>query len=118
MIDSGLDDQAALCLQCLLNVLVRFLGIIISNEDSKYGCDVPHLDVLSNKVRDLSSEATRVVDRAGRHLFRLYDSMSNRNTMIVFTECWGLVNNTSTIGISDVGVNDDAESLILKLDRC
>lgn len=73
------------------------------------------LDILSYEVWDLRSELSRVVDGTRGHLLGLDDTVSNGNAVIIFTESWGLVNNTGTVTVSDIGIGDDTESLVFEL---
>lgn len=42
--------------------------------------------------------------------------MRDGNTVIIFTERGGLMNDACSIGICNVGINKNAESFIFKLD--
>lgn len=100
MLERALHDEAALRLQRLLDRAVR------------------GLDVLALEVRHLVRKAADVVDGAGRELVGADDFVRDGDAVIVFTEGGRLVDDTGTVGVRDVLVNEDAESAVLILARC
>lgn len=58
---------------------------------------------------------TLVIDGAGGHLVGSDNAMGDSNSIIIVTESWSLVDDTSTIGVGHVGIDKDAECLVLKL---
>src|SRR5690606_2268419 len=97
MLKSRLNDESTLGLQCLLDVAV---------------CG---LDMEPLTVAHFLCKVTLVVNGAGTHLVGAQHLVSNSNTVIVFTEGWGLVDDTCTIGVGDIGINKDPEGLVLEL---
>lgn len=86
-----------------------------TSDGDLFGRKVTHFDMKPLKVGYFAGEATLIVDRTGRHLVGSKHTMGDGNTVIVFTEGGSLVNNTSTVRVSDVGVNENFECLVLKL---
>jgi len=74
-----------------------------------------YLDVQSSEIADLVREVALIVDRAWWDLIGTDDTVGQRDAMIVFTEGGRLVNDTSTIGIFDIGVDKHSESLVFEL---
>ena len=56
-----------------------------------------------------------IVDRAGGHLIRSQDTMSDGNSMVVFTEGRCLMNDTRYICVGDVSINKNSECFVFKL---
>ncbi len=114
-----LNDKPSLGFQGLLNVLIRCLQWKLDmNIALKSYPGGTYLHVLPNKIWDLIGKFSGIVNWARGHFVRSEDTIDDRNTMIVFTECWGLMDDACTIGICDVGVGDDSERLVLELRAC
>lgn len=45
----------------------------------------------------------------------LQDTIRNGNTMVIFTECRSLVDDTRSICIGHIGINENSESPIFEL---
>lgn len=92
-----MDDEAAFGFQGLLDRTVR------------------SLDVQAFEVRNLIGEVTLVIEWAGRHFVWLQHSVGNGDAVIILAESGGLVNNTSTVGIADIRVDQDLKGFVLEL---
>ena len=69
----------------------------------------------AGEVGNLRCETTGVVDGTWGHIFWPQDAVGNGDTMIVLTEGGCLVDDTSTVFSSYVGIVQDAERAVLVL---
>lgn len=92
-----LDDEAALDLEQLANVLVGRLNV----------------DAL--EVRDLVGVLASLVDRAGRSLLLADNAVGDGDAVVILSKGRRLVNETSSRVGCDVFVRDDSEGAILVL---
>lgn len=97
MHETALHNEFSLGLKKLHDVLVRLL------------------DVLSNEVWHFTCESTRLVNGTGWHLVWLDDAIGDSNAVIVITEGWCLMYDTSTAVGCDVCVVEDAECSVSEL---
>ena len=67
------------------------------------------------EVRDFAGKVTLIVDGAWWKFIRPKDSMGDGNAVIVFTKCRCLVDDTSTVGIGNIGINQNPESFVFEL---
>lgn len=66
--------------------------------------------MLSNEIRDFVGESSTVVNGARGYLFCAYHTMREQDTVIVFTESGGLVDNACAVSIGDIGVGENTKS--------
>ncbi len=71
--------------------------------------------MLTDKVMYFLREAAGIIDGTGRHLVGAQDTILDSNSVIVLTEGWCLVYNTSTILCSNIRVVNDTESPVFVL---
>jgi hypothetical protein len=69
----------------------------------------------TSKVGNLLGEVSFVINGAWWHVFWLQDTVRDSNAVIIFTESGCLVNDTSSIRVSHVGVNKHPKGFILEL---
>ena len=55
------------------------------------------LDILANKVSDLGGKPTNTIQRTDNLSVLLNDSMSEADTVVIFSKVWGLKNNFGLI---------------------
>ena len=67
------------------------------------------------EVRNLAGEVTLIVNGARRKFIISKDSMGNGNAVIVFTKRRSLVDDTSTVRIGNVGIDQNPEGFIFEL---
>jgi len=67
--------------------------------------------MLPNEVRDFARKPSTVVNGTGGHYFRRYHAVRNQDTVIIVTECGGLMNDACAIDIGDIGVDKNSKSL-------
>ncbi len=97
MFQGGLHDETTFCFEDLLDVLV---------------CD---LDMLTLEVGDFLGKQASVVDGAWRHFICSKNTVGDGNTMIIFTKRWRLMNDTCSISVGDVGIDNNPECFVLVL---
>jgi hypothetical protein len=73
------------------------------------------LYVLSLEVWDFVRVVPFLIDRTRRHLILPDNTLSNSDTVIVFSKGWSLMNDTRSGIRSDVCVNQDSESCLGEL---
>ena len=73
------------------------------------------LDVDTLVFWDFGCESTSLIDGTRRDFVLGDDLVSEANSVIVFSPCWSLVNNTGTSLLGDVVVGQDSECSILVL---
>lgn len=95
--DVTLDDQSSLLLQI--------------PDDLTVGS----LDVLALVFGDFGGESTSFVDRARGDLVISDDTVSHTDSVIVVTPGRGLVDDTGTGILGDIGVRDDSEGPVFEL---
>jgi hypothetical protein len=69
----------------------------------------------SLEVRNFAGEVALIVDGARWELIVAEDSMGDGNAVIVFTKRRRLVDDTSTVRIGNVGIDQNPEGLVLEL---
>jgi hypothetical protein len=92
----------------------RYLSADTKNDSNYVWTD---FDVHALIVSDGLHEFSGIVQRTRWQLISSHKTIFHRNAMIVFTECWCLLDDTRTILIRDVRVSDDYEGSIFIL-RC
>lgn len=97
MLDGTGDDNLLLRLQHCNDILVCILY------------------VLALEIRHGVDESTGIVERAGGHLVFSDDTVRDGDSVVVFTESGGLVDDTSTGGGIDVRIADDSVGLVFEL---
>jgi hypothetical protein len=116
MVKCRLDDQSSFRLKYFLYLLVCSLECECqSGRVYNYLAMGSYLHMLTNKIRNLLREFSSVVDGAWRHFVMLQDTIRNGNTMVIFTECRSLVDDTRSICIGHIGINENSESPIFEL---
>jgi len=73
------------------------------------------LDVDTLVLWDFGCKSTSLINGTRRNLILGDDLVSETNSVIVFSPCWSLVNNTGTSLLGDVVVGQDSECSILVL---
>lgn len=114
MVQCRLNDKTALRLQNLLDRTVCGLQIL-SIQHYSMKVISSYLYMQASKVWDLFREDTSIINGARRHLVWSQNAVSNSNPVIIFTEGGGLMDDTSTVCVRYVCVDNDSERLIFKL---
>lgn len=73
------------------------------------------LDVLALVLWNLGSESTSLIDGTRRNLVISDDTVSDTDSVIVVSPCWGLVDDTGTCIFGDVRVGNNSERSVLEL---
>src|SRR5258708_599727 len=113
--DCRLNNQLSSLLENSLNFFIRSLCVLFQCFAKSLMNTTTNLDILPREIWDFVGKDPRVIDRTWRHLVWANDIVSQRNTMVVFTKSWCLVNNSGPIILRDIFVHKHAEGSILIL---
>lgn len=87
----------------------------MSTGGGRFDNDTTYLDMLAHKVWHLARELPRVIDGTWGHFISTKDTMREGDTVIVFTKCGSLVDDTRPALVRNVGIIEDTESFVLVL---
>lgn len=67
--------------------------------------------MLPNEIRDFARKPPTVINGTRGQLFCGYHTVRKQDTVIIVTKGGGLVNDTCAVGIGDIGIGKNPETL-------